>query len=87
MILDGKLNFQSHIRRAIMKERRGIVIIKYLFRYVSRDVLDQVYKLYVRPHLDYEDKFHHRVYHRFDPNMSLDLTGNSSKHSILQHLQ
>ena len=70
MILDSRLNFQSHIREAIMKARRGIGIIKYLSKYVSRDVLDQVYKLYVRPHLDYGDI----VYHRFDPNMSLDLT-------------
>ena len=70
LILDSKLNFQSHIREAIMKARRGIGIIRYLSRYVSRDVLDQVYKLYVRPHLDYGDI----IYHRFDPNMSLDLT-------------
>ena len=70
LILDSKLNFQSHIREAIMKARRGIGIIRYLSRYVSRDVLDQVYKLYVRPHLDYGDI----IYHRFDPNVSLDLT-------------
>ena len=70
MILDSRLNFQSHIREAIMKARWGIGIIKYISKYVSRDVLDQVYKLYVRPHLDYGDI----VYHRFDPNMSLDLT-------------
>ena len=55
MILDGKFNCQSHIHEAIIKARRGIGIIKYLSRYVSRDVLDQVYKLYVRPHLDYGD--------------------------------
>ena len=70
LILDSKLNFQSHIREAIMKARRGIGIIRYLSRTVSRDVLDQVYKLHVRPHLDYGDI----IYHRFDPNMSLDLT-------------
>ena len=44
--------------------------VKCLSGYVSRDVLDQVYKSYVRPHLDYGDI----IYHRFDPNMSLDLT-------------
>ena len=70
LILKSKLNFQSHIREAIMKARRGIGIIRYLAKYVSRDVLDQVYKLYVRPHLDYGDI----IYHRFDPYMSLDLT-------------
>ena len=48
----------------------GIGIIRYLSKYVSRDVLDQVYKLYVRPHLDYGDI----IYHRFDSNMSLNLT-------------
>ena len=69
LILDSKLDFKSHIREAIMKARRGMGIIRYLSRYVSRNVLDQVYKLYVRPHLDHGDI----IYHRFDPNMSLDL--------------
>ena len=57
MILDSKLNFQSHIREAIIKARRGIGIIPFLSKYVSRDILDQIYKLYVRPHLDYGDSF------------------------------
>ena len=70
LILDSKLNFQSHIRESIMKARRGIGIIRHLSRYVARDVLDQVYKLHVRPHLDYGDI----IYHRFDPNISLDMT-------------
>ena len=39
-------------------------------RYVTRDVLDQMYKLYVRPHLDYGDV----LYHQYDPNFSLSLT-------------
>ena len=55
MILDSKLNFHSHIREAIIKARRGVRIIRFLSKYVSRDVLDQIYKLYVRPHLDYGD--------------------------------
>ena len=32
--------------------------------------LDQVYKLYIRPHLDYGDI----IYHRFDPEMHLEIT-------------
>ena len=32
--------------------------------------LNQVYKLYVRPHLDYGDI----IYHKYDPDMKLDLT-------------
>ena len=39
-------------------------------KYVSRDVLDQKYKLYVRPHLDYGDL----IYHKDDPEVSLSLT-------------
>ena len=53
MILDSKLNFHSHIREAIIKARKGMGIIRFLYKYVSRDVLDQIYKLYVRSHLDY----------------------------------
>ena len=60
LILDSQLNFKSHIRQAISKARRGIGMIKYLSKYVSRDVLDQIYKLYVRPRLDYGDIIYHR---------------------------
>ena len=70
MILDSKLNFESHIKEAIVKARRGIGMIRYLSKYVSRDVLDQIYKLYVRPHLDYGDI----IYHRDDPQMHLNFS-------------
>ena len=55
MTLDSQLNFQSHTRAAILKARRGIGLIRYLSRYVSRDILNLVYQLYVRPHLHYGD--------------------------------
>ena len=70
VILDDKLNFQSHIKEAVAKARRGIGIIKYLSRYVNREVLDQVYKLRVRPHLDYGDI----LYHKYDPEIRQDFT-------------
>ena len=70
MILDSELNFQSHIREAIIKARRGIGIIRFLSKYVSRDVLDQIYKLYLEPHLDYRDIIHHK----YDPEFKLDFT-------------
>ena len=70
MILDSKLDFQSHIKAAIQKARRGIGMIRYLSKYVSRDILDQIYKLYVRPHLDYGDI----IYHKYDPEMRLNFT-------------
>ena len=70
MILDSKLNFNSHVREAIIKARRGIGIIRYLSKYVSRDALDQICKLYVRPHLDYGDI----IYHKYDPAYTLEPT-------------
>ena len=70
MTLDSKLNFQSHIREAIIKARRCIGIIRFLSRYVYRDVLDQIYTLYVRPHLDYGDI----IYHKYYPEFKLDFT-------------
>ena len=70
MILDSKLNFKSHIREAILKAGKGIGLERFLSKYVPRDALDQLYKLYVRPHLDYGDI----IYHKYDPCMSLDIT-------------
>ena len=70
IILDSALNFHSHVKEKIISARRGIGVIHYLSKYVSRDVLDQMYQLYVRPHLDYGDI----IYHKVDPELSLDFT-------------
>ena len=71
VILDSRLNFQTHINEAIAKARRGIgVTVRHNSNYVGREVLDQVYKYYVRPHLDYGDI----IYHKFDLDRRLDFT-------------
>ena len=70
MILDSKLDYQSHTRQVLLKARRDIGMIRYLLKYVSRNVLDQIYKLYVRPHFDYGDI----TYHRYDPEMQSHFT-------------
>ena len=70
MQVESELNFQSHINEAMGRARRGIGMIRYMSRYVSRDVLNKVYKLYARPHLDYGDM----IYHKYDPEMCLSLT-------------
>ena len=59
LILDEKLSFAEHVKEAIIKAKRGIGIIRFLSKYVSRNVLDQMYKLYVRPHIDYGDVIYH----------------------------
>ena len=70
MILNSALNFHSHVKEKIVSACRGIRVIRYLSKYLSCDVLDQMYKLYVRPHLDYGDI----IYHKVDPELSLDFT-------------
>ena len=57
-------------RKHITKARKGIGVIRFMAKYVMCDVLDQMYKLYVRPHLDYGDL----IYHRDDPEMNSSLT-------------
>ena len=45
-------------------------MIRYLSKYLTLDVLDQLCKLYVRPHFDYGDI----IYHRNDSDFRLDFT-------------
>ena len=59
VFLDSRLNFSKHIHESIRKATKGLSLMKYLSRYVSRKVLDLSYKLYVRPHLDYGDVIYH----------------------------
>ena len=57
--LDSRLNFSKHISESVHKATKGLSLLKYLSKYVSRKVLDLSYKLYVRPHLDYGDVIYH----------------------------
>ena len=59
LILDETLNFAEHLKKAIIKASSGIGIIRFLSKYVYRDVLDQMYKLHMRPYLDYADVVYH----------------------------
>ena len=58
------------MKEAILKARRGIDMIRYMAKYFSRNVLDHIYKLYMRPHLDYGDI----IYHKHDPEFTHDMT-------------
>ena len=70
-ILDSELNFQSHIRQAVIKARRGTVLEPFPIYPITYHggVLDQIYKIYVRPHLYYDDI----NYHKYDPELNLTL--------------
>ena len=59
LVLDDRLSFRKHIHDAIQKANTGLALMKYLSSFVSRDILNMTYKLYVRPHLDYGDVIFH----------------------------
>ena len=59
IILDSKLSFSAHIKSAISKTRKGIGLLKSLSKYLPRQTLNELCKLYVRPHLDYGDVIYH----------------------------
>ena len=50
LFLDSKLSFSAQIKVAISKTRKGIGLLKYLSKYLHRHTLNELYKLYVRPH-------------------------------------
>ena len=57
--LDSKLSFSAHIQATIAKSRKAIGMLKFMSKYLSRSTLSELYKLYVRPYLDYGDVIYH----------------------------
>lgn len=74
LILDSKLTFSSHINEKLSKARKGIGVIKYLSSYLPVKTLDQIYKMYVRPHLDFCDVIYHNPKIPSDFDSSFRLT-------------
>ena len=57
--LDSKLSLACHIKAVISKSWQGTGMLRFLSEYVPRRTLNEMYKLYVRPHLDYRDVIYH----------------------------
>ena len=55
MLLDGKLNFDEHIKGVFDKTNKSIGLIRKLRKFLPSPSLLQIYKSFVRPHLDYGD--------------------------------
>ena len=53
MILDSKLSFINHPKETISIGNKGISIIRRLYNFLPRFTLINIFKAYVRPHLDY----------------------------------
>ena len=58
--LDEKLNFNYHIKEKICKAMHGVGVVSKikLSKILPRNSLITIYKLFVRPHLDYGDVFY-----------------------------
>ena len=55
MLLDGKFDFYEHIRGVFDKTSKSIGLMRELRIFLPRPSLLQIYKSFVRPHLDYGD--------------------------------
>ena len=79
--LDATLSFSAHIKAAISKTRKGIGMLRFLSRNLPRHTLNELYKLYVRPHLDYGDVIYH------NPLKVCDVTGSTTLSSLIEKLE
>ena len=64
VVLDCKLTFAKHIREIIAKARKWVGLIRHLSSHASIFTLDQMYHIFVRPHLDYRDVIYHLPPHQ-----------------------
>ena len=53
MFLDSKLDFDEHIKGVFDNTSKSIGLIRKLRNFVLRSFLLQIYKSFVRPHLEY----------------------------------
>ena len=81
LLLDSKLSFAAHIKAAIGKSRKSIGLLKYLSNYLPRHTLNELYKLYVRPHLDYGDVIYHI------PAKVCEFSGNVTLPNLMEKLE
>ena len=63
LTLDSKLTFNKHIDEKISIANRGIGVIRRLYHYLPRKSMIQIYKSFIRPHLDYCDIIYHKPSH------------------------
>ena len=81
IILDSKLTFSSHIQSIISKTRQGVGMLRFMSRYLPRKTLNELYKLYVRPHLDYGDVIYHI------PSKKCDFTNSHTLNNFMEKLE
>ena len=70
-VLDSKMNYIKHIDGKIGKANQGICLNKRLYNYLPRNALIQIYKSFIRLHLDYCDVITNQLTMNFIANISV----------------
>ena len=55
LLVDKRLAFDRHVEEMILKDNKGIGLITKLRRYLRKNYLLTIYKVFIRSHLDYGD--------------------------------
>ena len=59
--LDSRLNLSKHIRKKVAIATKGLRLLRFLTKFVDRNVLSMSYEMYIRLHLDYGDVLYHNL--------------------------
>ena len=86
LVLESKLMFTKHINGIITNARKCIGVIKHLAPYLPLRSCDQIYKMYVRPHLDYCDTIYHipTIKNDFESSLTLNYQMNTLERTQYQ---
>ena len=85
ILLDSKLSFANHIKAIISKSRQGKGVLQLFSKCLPRHTLCEMYKLYVRPHLDYGDVIYHIPHRSLEHGDSVVLTNQMEKLEFVQY--
>ena len=65
ILLDNQSKFDDHIKMVSRKISKTIVLLRKLQNVLPRDALITMYKVFIRPHLDYSDILYDQAYNIF----------------------
>ena len=85
LILDSKLSFEKHLNEKFIKAKKNIGIIKHLSKFLPLKALSQMYKAFVRSHLDYCDIIYHIPAIQNEPFEGMTLNSLMAKAERIQY--
>ena len=64
ILLYDKLSYEHHLKFVLNKVKKRTGLLRKFQQILSRQSLITIYKLFIRPHLDYGDIIYHRVFNK-----------------------